>query len=393
MSVVEMQGLSLLREYDKFVCKAVYSDKELSDFLVYNDFIKKMHNEAPEATVSLLDYSGMLKEEVNLILDFCKGYTRLSACREVLFKFFNILVSDSRMLDHMLDLRHDNDVCLYMLEDIPRNIKDRLIELNISTATELAKYIISSNKRPYGISPRLMYKLFDSIRSVSRNYDVVYLRQCYESITTRSEQCEIKPDIDFYNGILTHDLYILYTISRKVDIYNLNDAIALIHAFRRFISTEMVDKLLNCFGNIIPKDIKQFTRSMLMIDNYIAGQKGMRLSQFQSLVVRSAYYVSKILDKKRIQEILVKAQYGQDVLSLEYLDKEKQVILRNRLPNLTAWDFQEYIRKNSRIPVDVTFRELNLLYSDFAPDKFFIHKKWFDTFITDKNGFPVYVLS
>ena len=393
MGNINIQGLSLLREYDRFVCKAVYSGSDISEFMVYNDFILKMYNEAPIATESLMGHSGIADDDKRIILDFCQGNTRLSTCKDVLYKFFGVLVSNQDMLNYMLDLRRDNDVCLYMLDDISRDIKDRLIEMNIATATELTRHLVSTKVKPFGISSRSMYKLFESIRGVSKTYDVQYIRQCYESITARADTGISIPEINFYQGISSYDLYFLYTICRKIDVYNLNDAIAIIHAFRRFISEDMVDKLLNCYGKLIPMDIKKFTRSMCQIDRYISEQKGMKISQFQSLVVRSAYFVSKIFDAKKIREILVKQRYGEDKLCFDNISEEKVNMFRERLPKCNVFEFQEYIRKNGRLPVDLTSKELYLLFSGFVPDKMDRYEKWFETFIVEKDGYPMYVLS
>lgn len=385
--------LCLLREYDKFCCKALYSRIKIPLFMVDNDFVKKMWNEVPYTFKELLYRAGLSDNEVACIQDFCTGEQKLSSCRETLMKFFEQLTTDYEMLDEMLDLRKNNDVCLLVLEDVPRDIKDRLIEVNATTATTLLMFILESNARPYGISARSMYKLFESIKVASGRYDVAYLRRCYEANSKDIRKYEKRPDIDFYQGIMTEDLVILYTISIKTDIYNLNNAIAIVHAFRRFVDTGLVDKLLNCFGNIIPADVKDFTRSMLMVDDYISQNKGMRLSQFESLVIRSAYYVQQILNSQRLLSLIEQTDYGKDVLSYERLSEEKQKILKSRLPHMTHWEFQEYLRRNNRMPVDITCIELDLLYSSFVPDKMFRYSKWFKTFVTKKGDFPVYILS
>lgn len=60
---------------------------------------------------------------------------------------------------------------------------------------------------------------------------------------------------------------------------------------------------------------------------------------------------------------------------------------------MTHWEFQEYLRRNNRMPVDITCTELDLLYSSFVPDKMLRYNKWFKTFVTNKGDFPVYILS
>lgn len=392
MVVEASKRYSLLKEYDRFICKAVYSGGNIESFMVYNDFIMKMYNEDSFATESLLKYSGLEEEELGKVIGFCNGNISVSSCRDILSRFFHVLISNKNMLNHMLYFKRDNDICLYLLDDVPRNIKDRLIELNIATATELAKFVMTSKMKPYGISPRSMFNLFDAIKKANPDYDVAYLKQCYEYTTERAEADKGLPNIDFYAGISMEDLYILYTICKRIDIYNLNDAIAITHAFRRYVEPELVDKLLNCFGSSIPSDIKQFTRSMLMLDNYLSDKKGMRLSQFESLIVRSAYYVSKILDKARIREILVEVEYGSEKLNVESLIPQKQTIINERIHNGTVFEFQEYIRKNGRVPVDINMGELLNLYNGFEGDmKKYV--KWYKTYMKNKDGYPAYVLS
>lgn len=389
MSKRDIKGLPLLGEYDKFVCKAIYIGSDITEFMVYNDFIIKMYNTSSEVTEKLIKKSGINDCDKDTVIDFCKGNTRLSSCRNILSEFFSVLSGNQDMLNHMLDLKKDNDVCLYMLTDVSRDIKDKLVELNIGTATELTKYLLTTKTKPFGISARSMYKLFESIRAVSEDYDVQYIKQCYESITSRAEY-EKTIQIDFYRGISIYDLYLLYTICRHVNIYNINDAIAIVYAFRHYINEDMVGALLNCYGRIIPNDVKEFIKSMSKIDKYIESKKGMRLSQFQSLVVRSAYHVSKILDGKKIREILISENYGIDKLCLDNINKDKEKILIERIPNLNVFEFQEYIRKNARLPVDLTIEELKLLFTGNEMKKY---EKWFNTFIVEKDGYPVYVLS